>query len=155
MTKGEGVKILKKLMASFMNGPLFEFGGFKRHFEILWKFQIQEIFYFWKNVMYMNWSENNLNYFQNDFAGHIFWTCVKSVFQAHWRHNTESKCSIFSSNVEHFIFFIHFEPFQWQHFFHQRNLSSFEQYFSEGSSINHVVKILGIFDPPPLRGHFY
>ena len=25
-----------------------------------------------------------------------------------------------------------------------------------GSSINHVVKILGIFDPPsPLRGHFY
>ena len=24
-----------------------------------------------------------------------------------------------------------------------------------GSSINHVVKFLGIFDPLPLRGHFY
>ena len=27
--------------------------------------------------------------------------------------------------------------------------------YIKGASINHVVKILGIFDPLPLRGHFY
>ena len=80
----------------------------------------------------MNWGENNLKYFQNDSGGHIFEFLSNSVFQAHCKHNTEFKCSIFSSNVKHFIFFIHFEPFQWQHFFHQGNFSSL------GPSINYV-----------------
>ena len=32
----------------------------------------------------------------------------------------------------------------------------FRPHIFKGSSINHVVKILGIFDAPfPLRGHFY